>query len=292
MIVDFHTHTTASIDGRSSVRKMVEAACAKGLQKICITDHMDYLHIDDITAFGMACKGVSNEELKNFMVCHGEFCYFIVDYAAHIEEIRKIAEEYEGRIEVLLGAEVGLNQDFRSELEAFSMSMPFDFIIGSQHSIRGRDINQDRERIFAEGKLRAYVGYIEEMITNVSTFDGFDVYGHIDYIARYAPFEDTKVYVWEVGEVLEEFFKVLIRRGKGIEVNTSGLRYGLGYVHPHIDILKMYRELGGEIITIGSDAHRTEHVGANLHEALAVLREAGFSSYTIFKQRKPEWVRI
>ena len=90
----------------------------------------------------------------------------------------------------------------------------------------------------------------------------------------------------------DEILKTLISMGKGIELNTAGLKYGLGWAHPHPEVLKRYRELGGEMITVGSDGHKAEHYAWEFDKAEDILRDAGFKYYAVFRGRKPEFVRI
>ena len=93
-------------------------------------------------------------------------------------------------------------------------------------------------------------------------------------------------------EWIDEILKTLILKNIGLECNTAGFKYGLGFPNPHMDILKRYRELGGEIITVGSDGHKPEHLAYDFHKVPDILKEAGFSYYTIFKERKPEFIKL
>ena len=288
---DMHTHTTASVDGYSTMRGIAQAAQAAGLSTICLTEHRDHLHLEDVLPWMIDKLGFSREQALGRIVRDGDHGYIHVDYDEYLEEVQALNNEYDGTLELLFGIELGLCQNFRDELETFAASLPFDFIIGSQHTVAGRDINSSG--FFDLGKKVAYTTKLEEMLSNAETFDCFDVFGHLDYVARYAPYGgDTMLSMGEFGEVIDEFLKALIRRGKGIEINTSGMRYGLGYVHPQPEILRRYKELGGEIITVGSDAHHFSDVGANLKEAQEALWAAGFTAYTTFKKRKPIFIDL
>ena len=135
----------------------------------------------------------------------------------------------------------------------------------------------------------AYRGYFESILENLAVFDCFDVYGHIDYIVRYGPNQNQFYSYGKFADVIDEILRVLIQKGKGIEINTAGFKYGLGHPHPTEQILKRYRELGGEIITVGADAHKAEHVAFAFEKVPALLTEAGFRYYTVFRQRKAEF---
>lgn len=132
-----------------------------------------------------------------------------------------------------------------------------------------------------------------EAITDcIKTCDNFDVYGHLDYIVRYAPDQDND-YNWkDYYDYFDTILRLLIDKGKGIEINTAGLKYGLKNPNPCLDIVKMYRSLGGEIITTGSDAHKACHIAYSYEIITDMLKNTGFNYYTIFKERKPEFVSI
>ena len=120
----------------------------------------------------------------------------------------------------------------------------------------------------------------------------FDVLGHIDYIVRYGKRKEKFYTYEEVQDEIEEILKNLIATGRGLEVNTAGWKYGLKFCHPQPGIIKRYRELGGEIITIGSDAHLPEYVGYEFSRAEEVLRQCGFRYYAQFRNRKPEFIKL
>ena len=93
-------------------------------------------------------------------------------------------------------------------------------------------------------------------------------------------------------DVIDEILRLLIEKGKGIEINTGGFKYGLGHPNPCEEILARYRELGGEIITIGADAHKPEHVAFDFAKVPSILKDSGFDYFTVFRERKPEFVKI
>ena len=130
------------------------------------------------------------------------------------------------------------------------------------------------------------------MLNNVKTCDFFNVYGHIDYVVRYSPNKDFNYKVFDYCDIINEILKNLIHNGKGIEINTSGYRSGLSNPNPNTEIIKMYRELGGEIITIGSDAHRPQDIAYNFNKVVEILKGCGFKYYTEFKNRKPEFIKL
>ena len=125
------------------------------------------------------------------------------------------------------------------------------------------------------------------MLSVVREYKDYSVLGHMDLIARYA---ETGVYPFEkIKPIVEEILQVVIADGKGLEVNTSSYRYGLSDKTPSVEILKRYRELGGKIVTIGSDSHKPEHLGAHIEETKAMLRKAGYTQFCTYERMSPDF---
>ena len=254
---DLHTHSSFSTDSDEPLESIAHSAMEKGLKTLCVTEHMD------------------------FDYPNGEF---ILDTAAYKAELERVRELYSGRLEILFGVELGLMDYLAPRLREYIGGQSFDFVIGSSHLVDG--IDPYYPQYFAEhGDHNGILRYFESILANISAYDDFDVYGHLDYVVRYS---SEKSYApSDFREITEEILKRLIGMGKGIELNTAGLKYGLGWCHPHPDLLKRYRELGGEIITVGSDGHRAEHIAYGFGTAGDVLAAAGFTHYNIFRNRKP-----
>ena len=168
---------------------------------------------------------------------------------------------------------------------------PFDFVIVSSHLVHGYDPYYPE---FFEGRKEflCYMEYFESILENISAYDGFDVYGHIDYVVRYGPNKNREYSYGRYKDILDEILKKLISMGKGIELNTGGYHYGLGEPNPCTAVIRRYRELGGEIITIGADAHTPDKIACAFDKAASVLEACGFRYYTIFKDRKPEFISL
>ena len=109
---------------------------------------------------------------------------------------------------------------------------------------------------------------------------------------RYCPDKNYQFIYQDYADLIEEILKTIIEDGKGIEVNTGGYKYGLGYPNPHPDILKRYLELGGEILTIGSDGHCPEHMAYDFPKLRELLTSLGFRFYTIFQNQSPEFIEL
>ena len=134
--------------------------------------------------------------------------------------------------------------------------------------------------------------YFEVNVENLSTFDRINTYGHADYAVRYAPHKDEFYIPSEYFDVLDVFLKKLVEKGIALEFNTSGLKYGLKQANPHIDIIRRYKELGGELVTVGSDGHIPEHMAWEFKKGCELLKEAGFEYYAFFRKQKPEMIHL
>lgn len=260
MKADFHMHTNFSTDAETFPEKMIQGAIAKGLETICITDHMDIDFSDD-----------PNE--------------FTFDTERYFEVLKPLQERYKKEIDVRIGVETGLQPHLGEKLHQHVNGYPFDFVIGSIHLIGGEDPYNGK--IF-ENRTdeEAYRQAFEETLINIQKNTDFDVLGHLDYVVRYGRHQAKNYSYSRYADYIDEILKYLILHGKGIELNTAGLKYGLGFAHPHPEILKRYKELGGEIITVGSDAHEPGHIAYGFAEAREILITCGFKYYTKFKDRK------
>lgn len=273
MIADFHTHTNFSSDADRNVtpEMQIQAAIQKGLKIICITDHYD----ED---YPSASKESGQPE-------------FTIDLPKYFEELLALREKYKSQIDVRIGMEIGLQPHLGAFYEKLVNGYPFDFVIGSAHVFGGMD------PYFAQGKggksdEMLYQEAFEEILRDIQNVNDFDVLGHIDYVVRYGR-EQAKYYSYrKYADILDEILKTVIAKGKGIELNTAGFKYGLGFAHPAPEVLKRYRELGGEIITIGSDGHKPEHLAYDFYKTEEILSGAGFHYYTIFQDRMPKFLPI
>lgn len=266
MLTDSHMHTHFSQDSDALPEQMVLSAVEKGLETICFTDHED----------------------KDF-VEEGREC--VIDMPEYLSEIRRLQEKYQDRIRICLGVEIGLQPHLGEFCRGFTGRYPFDFVIGSVHVAGGKD---PYFADFFEGRTdqEGYRFMLEETLKNVRMIPDFDVLGHLDYVVRYGKQKEKSYSYQEMEDLIEAILRELISRGKGLEVNTAGLKYGLPFAHPFPDVLKKYRELGGEIITVGADAHRPEHVGYAFDRIDAYLKDCGFKYYTKFVDRKPVFEKI
>lgn len=263
---DAHMHTWFSSDSESDPKDMAEAAIKKGFQAICFTDHYDK------NSFDWGPEDVFEpEEYFSYML--------------------KLQEEYKDKIDIRIGVEIGLRPELHEYYQKFIPSFPFDFVIGSAHCVFGHDpASKIPFQDHTDDEI--YRQIFKEMKYEAETTNEFDVMGHLDYVIRYGENGAKEFSYYKYKEEIDALLKVLVEKGKGIEINTSGFKYGLGSAHPNIDILKKYKELGGEIITIGADAHKPEHIGYDFYRVKDILQSCGFGYYAEFKQRIPKFCKI
>lgn len=265
MRADVHMHCGFSNDSETRPEDMVESAIAKGLSVICFTDHYDKDNLD-----------------------WGDEAIF--DVESYFQKMIELQEEYRDRIDIRIGAEIGMQPYLAEYYQNFMAQHPFDFVIGSVHSVLEHDVALDFFQKHSDPE--GYKIYFEEMLQDVQKIKSYDVLGHLDYIVRYSNQGSKGFNLNDYMDIIEEILKQVIAHGKGIEMNMSGLKYGLGAPHPQPEIIKRYRELGGEIITVGADGHIPEHIAYDYHLADDILKSCGFKYYTEFKGRKPVFVKI
>ncbi|MDW0117080.1 histidinol-phosphatase HisJ family protein [Sporosarcina thermotolerans] len=254
---DYHMHSSFSKDCTVEMEDMVKGAIAKGLTEICFTEHIDYDFPDDAI----------------------EFDFDKQKYTERIEELRQL---YDGQIIIRKGVEIGVQPHILQRYDEMLNAESFDFIICSMHTVERKGLHYGE--IF-KGKTaeEASISYYNELLHCVKNFDNYSVLGHIDLIKRYAP----EIVQNDFHAILTEIFNHIIPAGKGIELNTSGVRYGLSNGLPSDDILKLYKQCGGEIITLGSDAHKPEHIAFQFKESLELVKSIGFSYITSFNNQEP-----
>ena len=254
---DYHMHTEVSFDGKQRGTDAVKAALGKGLKEICFTDHLDY---DPLGQMGNMAFDTDryNQEYD------------------HLEA---------PGLKIRRGIEFGMTVDNREQFKIDLARRPFDFVLGSVHFADDLDVYyteywQDKTVFQAERR------YLETTLECVQLHDDFDVLAHLTYIGkarchiahRPVPFNEHR-------ELIDEILRVVARKGKGLEMNTSGLGR-CGDFLPSADYFRRFKELGGEIITVGSDAHTSDRVGEHTFRACEILKDI-FGYVCTFEGRKP-----
>lgn len=259
--IDYHMHTMFSADSYALPKEHIEQAIAMGLDEICFTDHFDYNYPN---------------------------MPFLVDVNSYFTTMRALKEEYQDKIKIKIGVEVGLDMNYVKEINDFVNSYPFDFVIGSIHAIEDTEFFYPGDFFNGLTKTQAHQKFFEHTLKCVETFDCFNVLGHLDYIVRYGPYEDKSVDHQYFDEIITKILKTLIHKGKGIEVNTSGYKVLKTCGFPNFDIVKKYYDLGGRIITVGTDSHTSDRVGENVEDVLKHYQEIGFKNVSTFSNRVVE----
>ena len=283
MYADYHVHSEFSDDSREAMENQIERAIEQGFDEICFTDHVDYGLKKDWDegnivfrpGDGMNYDPSTPDPLAN------------VNYPEYFGKLLRMKEIYKGRISIRQGLEFGIQTITVDPFEKLYRRYAdvLDFILLSVHQIGNLEFwNED----FQKGKSQKEYNelYYREIYEIQKIYKDYSVLAHLDLIVRY---DRQGVYPFEEVEVMiAEILKLAIADGKGIEMNTSSWHYGLKDTHPSRAILKLYRELGGKIITVGSDGHSVKYQGDHIRDACRILKEEiGFREFCTFDHMEP-----
>ena len=282
MRADYHLHCEFSDDSKESMESQIEQGISIGLDELCFTDHVDYgIKRDWDDARGVVWVDVME---------YGEMMHKAlanVDYPRYFSKLDDLQRRYADQIVVKEGLEFGVQshtvEKFQKLYQKYADHL--DFVLFSMHQVEDKEFwTQD----FQEGRTQEEynIRYYEEILKTMKLFRDYSVLAHLDLIVRY---DNQGIYPFEkVKDIVAEILKQAIRDDKGIELNTSSWKYGLSDTQPSRRILHLYKDLGGKIITIGSDAHKKEHLGDHFEDAIAVLKnEIGFTEFCTFDKMKP-----
>jgi len=261
---DYHVHTLASVDSRTGMVAACETAIRLGMSEIAFTDHSDFGPADTLGYFHPA------------------------EYLAEIERCRA---RYGHQLTIRAGVEMGEPHLFAQQAKAVLAAGEFDFVLGSAHYADGMQATW-KSKFFEQPLRQAYEAYFRQVVRLAAEGD-FDILTHMDLVKRDAR-EFGQVYDGPApyADMIRTALRSIVERGKGIEINTSPLRRGQPEPCPSIEILRWYRELGGEILTFGSDAHTAEDIGADFDAALDMARSVSLTRLAIFERRKLGWIGI
>lgn len=267
IIADCHVHSEFSADSDTPMERQIERAIQSGLKILTFTDHYDL----------------------DFPKLDGQD--FLFDIPEYFDKITSMRQRYEGKIQIRYGIELGIQPHLGMECHKISELYDWDFIIASTHLIFGLDPYY-KEVFEKYTEKECYEEYFRLTYENMKTFSEYSTYGHLDYIVRYGPNKNREYSYERYKEWIDKCLMHLIEQGKALEVNTSGYRSGLGYANPQADVLVRYRELGGELLTIGSDSHAPEQIAYDFKRAEQMLKEAGFRYYAVYHKRQPELFKL
>lgn len=265
---DLHMHTLSSFDGNFTAEQMCQAAVDADLATIAFTDHFD---VDFYEQHNLGTRQQTS-----------------------YEDITCAKEIFADRINVLVGIEMGQPTYDTALTEKSLNRYKYDFVIGSIHNLRKTPdfCELDYKTLTQDDVYNLLDKYFEEELI-LAKWNGFDTLAHLTYPMRYIVQSGRfNTDLSRYDDITDEIFKVLITNGKALEINTSGLRQPIGKTMPTDNYVRRYRELGGELLTLGSDAHFTQHVGANIDDGYRIAESCGFEYVTYFKDRKPVQVKI
>lgn len=277
-LIDCHTHSTNSPDGYSSSEDMVKTAAELDLAAYALTDHCEVNRWFSIEHYGAEPNEYDTYDFGR-------------DFEISMAENTALKEKYAGKINFICGIELGQAAHDFGLAEAIVRDRRLDFVIGSVHQLKGNDDFAfiDLSKCSVSELLEKYYSDIYRLCK----WGKFDVLGHLTYPLRYIEGENgIKVDMKPYEDIIRQSFKLLIENGRGIEINTSGLRQAYGETFPNLYWIKIFREMGGEILSIGSDAHKTEDLGKGVSDGSEIAAAAGFSHLCFFKERKPNFIKI
>lgn len=263
---DSHIHSKFSTDSHMEAIDACQRAVEIGLEGLVFTDHVDF----DFPDF--------DDNL-------------LIDLDQYFEFFRKLQNNWKEKLDIRIGIEIGFQPHLLFQINEVLNKYKFDFVINSVHIIDHMDPYTGE---FFRGKTQhqAYERYLQEILYSITSYDDFDIIGHIGYVARYGAFEDKPLKYKDYSDIIDEILIAAITKGKGIELNTSGLRSDLHSPIPGYDVFDRYFELGGEIVTIGSDSHFVDHIGHSFKEAIDYLKNIGFKHVVHYEGKKPVFENI
>lgn len=257
--MDYHVHSNFSGDCSVKPEKIIMNAIECGLEEICFTDHIDYDCLDLPEKF--------------------EF-----DIDEYFKELSLLREKYKNEINIKIGVEIGLQAHVLDRCSEFVRKGDFDFVIASFHTHKNCDI-YFTDVLFRKTPHEVLSEYLDEIIYALNNYDDYSVIGHLDLLKRYN-IEINNLDIENYIDKYTEIFKILIKKGKGIEINTSGLRQDIGIQFPDKSLLELYKKVGGEIITLGSDTHGTTTLMYKFDDMKALLKDIGFKHIYLFEKMK------
>ena len=279
-LIDCHTHTQFSVDSEADIIGMIERARELGLAAYAITDHCE------------CNRWYSKEHYSNTDIY--PYFDFGADFENSVSAVTELKEKYEGKLNLICGTELGQATQELEVAERVAGDKRLDFILGSVHQLPDMDdfCFLDYNSYTEEGIYDLCRRYFDE-IYKLCKWGKFDILSHLTYFLRYIKGGfGIDVDISRYDEIIAETFRLLILSGKGIEINTSGLRQNYGDTFPSMKYVKLYKELGGELLSIGSDAHTIEDLGKGIAEGAEMAKAAGFKSLCYFKKRKPYFIDI
>ena len=285
-LIDCHTHCRFSPDGKDEPSALAEKAVELGLTAWALTDHCECNTWYAPEHYGIDSKTVDSEEILMYN------CKQFHDESR--EPVSRLSEQLDGRISFVRGVELGQPLQAVDIAEQIIADDELDFVIGSLHNNAGVAdfFFLQYDKMPAEEIAALLVDYFSQVL-EMCEWGKFDVLGHLTYPLRYITGKyNITVDMSKYRDICAQIFKTLIDSGKGIEINTSSLFTDYKTTMPDKQLLALYKDLGGEVLSLGSDAHCAEKVGQGIDVGAELAKECGFRYCTYFKRRKPEFVNL
>lgn len=261
-------HTKAfSLDASQSIEELINGTKSQEIKRVSITEHydMDYPHKDEIFTF----------DLK--------------EYGSVFPKWRELSSKMNGP-ELLMGIEIGWQPHLNDRIIDTVNTLPFDTVLLSAHVFRGCEIyySQECPLIPRKERNKEYISLLTRMADEL---DCYDIIAHYDYINRYIDDKDSAVFYNDCPKEFDSLFEVIISKEKALEINTSSINSqmnkGSSFIMPDPDIIRRYIAMGGKLITMGSDAHKSDRIGLHFEKTANYLKSLGVSEVFYFKNRKP-----
>ncbi len=253
--IDYHMHTYFSTDSNACPREHILIAIEKGLEEICFTDHQDFNY---------------------------PHCPFEIDTTSYFKKLKLLQSEFKDKIKIKIGVEIGLDVEYFDEINEFINANEYDYVIGSIHVIHQTEFYDPALYFHNKTKEQAHKEFFLTTLECVQKFDCFNCLGHLDYICRYGPYADKSVNHALYQEIIDDILRTLIQKEKGIEVNTSGYRDLKVCGFPNFEQVQRYYDLGGRIVSVGTDSHTSDRIGENVENVLKEYQRIGFEDVSTF----------
>lgn len=259
---DNHTHSQFSPDSATSMQELANQAVATGAAGISFTDHLD------LDAPRNADK-------------------FVFDIEKQQDELRRVAESYLGKLRIFRGIELGLQPCAMKSTRDYTAHRNFDVVVASIHFVDGLDPYFGDYYMEKDYRM-AYGRVFELMYSTAVEYGDFDIIGHFDYIARYAPYKVRDILYKNFPDELDAILRFLAENGKALEINTKTYGDQRGHIQKlDTAVLRRFRELGGEAVSLGSDSHNAYRVCDKFPYFWEVVKSCGFGNLVYFENRKP-----
>lgn len=262
MLIDCHAHTFFSHDGKQDIKDLIAAARDKKLAYLAVTEHLDRDY----------CRIVGKERFIRQLN--------LKEYKAEFEKVKDTAE---GTV-LAFGVECGYSANSVKRYQRDFSRYHFDVIINSVHTISNRDLYFLPQKRLGE-KETLYMNYLLTVLDSLKKMPDYDIVGHLGYVARYVNFEDRSLYTDNLKDIVDECLYEIIKRDKTLELNSNVKDMTIPFL-PEEEILKRYKELGGQNISFGSDAHVTARLCDKYDLAADIALSLGFTHWTVYKKRE------